>query len=410
MLNITLQASSRKLVGSRRRPSLTLPLILFMLVGVHTARGQNFTTIYNFEGSPDGALPFAGVIQDKTGNIYGTTSYGGAFNAGSVFKVNASGTEETLYSFTGGTDGNTPYGALTLDKFGNLYGTTYVGGSYNLGVIFKVDPTGNETVLHHFAGGDSDGCYPSGKLVGSKGAFYGTTSLCGATFQGVIFKLNKKWQLTVVHSFSGSDGANPFYGGLLKDKAGNFYGVTDYGGNLTCPGGLGCGVVYQLDQQGTLNVLYRFAGGATDGCSPLGSVVMDKSGDLFGITNGCGASNYGTVWHLSNGAESVIHHFAGAPFDGARPVAGLVRDSKGNLYGVTEDGGSTSCGGVGCGAVYRLGRDGTLKLLHSFSYSDGATPDGELFRGPSGKLFGTTYFGGSNSCGSGCGSVWSLTK
>jgi uncharacterized repeat protein (TIGR03803 family) len=238
-----------------------------------------------------------------------------------------------------------------MDEKGNLYGTTSAGGAYSYGTVFKVTPKGTEILLHSFEGGSSDG-------------------------------------------------ESPFYGHLLMDKAGDLYGLTEEGGGGTgCDNfGHGCGVLYKLTQNGTLTVLHSFAGGTSDGCFPLGSVAIDKAGNFYGTTEGCGSSNGGTVWELSKrGTETILHNFAGGYSDGCSPFAGVVLDSKGNLYGDTLE-----CGAVDDGTVWELS-NGTLTLLHSFDSSDGALPVGELLRTAKGELFGTTEFGGTY----GRGVVWS---
>ena len=183
------------------------------------------TVLYSFMGGSDGANPYAGVICGSAGNLYGTTYGGGPTGAGVVYRVNGSGYESVLYGFTGGVDGGNPVGGLILDSAGNLYGTTSGGGSAGAGVVFKLDATGHETVLYSFTGG-ADGGYPcAGVTLDSAGDLYGITTGGGSTGAGVVFKLDAGGQETVLYSFTGgSDGGYPFLGGLILDSAGNLYG------------------------------------------------------------------------------------------------------------------------------------------------------------------------------------------
>ena len=380
---------------------------LVVLVLAALAQAQTFNTLYDFTGGTDGGNPYAGLIQDPAGNLYSTTSEGGDLSCGSkngcgvVFKMNTAGKETVLHSFTR-SDGSGPVAPLTRDKAGNLYGTTFAGGSNGQGAVFKIDKAGSETVLYSFTGG-SDGCNPYQGLVRDKaGNLYGTTESCGSSsFYGTIFKVVSAGKFTVLHVFNGgsSDGANPFYGHLTMDKTGNLYGVTGAGGAS------GKGLLYKLSKKGTFTVLHSFAGGTSDGCSPNGSVVQDKAGNLYGTTFGCGSNSRGTIWKVSkNGNETILHNFAGGTSDGCIPVAGVTRDSKGNLYGV-----ATACGANTYGVLYELGVSGAITLLHSFDSSDGAWPYGEVWRAGNGALFGTTYIGGDLNCNhpNGCGTVWS---
>jgi len=381
---------------------------LVVFVWAALAQAQTFITLYNFTGGPDGDGPFAGVVQDPAGNLYGTTVLGGDLNCyvplgcGVVYEVNTAGTETVLHSFSG-TDGQWPYTPVIRDSEGNIFGTTYNGGSYSYGAVFKIDTAGKETVLHNFTGG-SDGCYPfQGLLRDQAGNLYGTAMACGygELGNGTIFKLDSAGNFTVLHIFTRgtSDGGYPQYGHLTMDKSGNLYGVTYWGGAYDQ------GVLYKLSKKETFTVLHSFAGGTSDGCYPFGSVVQDETGNLYGTTPACGSSNCrsgcGTIWKVSKkGKETVLHSFAGGTSDGCNPQAGVTRDSKGNLYGVT-----TGCGAYNDGALYGLNAKGKFTLLHSFSGgSDGCCPWGEVCGSTKGTLFGTAYSGGTYKL---YGTVWS---
>jgi len=376
-------------------------MIFLVVVGLSAlAQAQTFTTLYNFTGSTDGNVPFAGVIQDSAGNLYGTTNNGGnlncfaPFGCGVVFAMNTAGAETVLYTFSG-ADGDEQNGPLARDSQGNLYGTSWVAGDNGYGNVFKIDSAGNETVLYSFTGG-SDGCVPmQGLVLDASGTLFGTTEACGSSSDGTIFKIDGTGRFTVLHSFTGSpsDGAWPQNGYLSIDEAGNLYGVTASGGAHNK------GALYKLGENGTLTLVHSFAGGTSDGCLPLGTVRQDKSGNLYGTTFQCGSDHLGTIWKLSaKGKETILHNFAGRSRDGCGPQTGLVGDSSGNLYGVTLE-----CGAHNYGTLYELSAKGKLTLLHSFDDSDGAYPVGEVMQTAQGTLFGTTLSGGTYYDGT----VWS---
>jgi uncharacterized repeat protein (TIGR03803 family) len=204
-----------------------------------TNRGKE-TLLHRFAGDLDGANPWAGVVMDAKGNLYGTTVHGGPSNTGTVFEISKSGNETVLYSFTGGADGGHPYAGLVMDAKGNLYGTTFDGGASNAGTVFKLNRAGKETVLHSF-GGSPDGANPyAGVVMDLVGNLYGTTTSGGAfNNAGTIFKVGKSGKEIVLYGFRGSDGANP-YAGLVVDAKGNFYGTTYEGGDW------GVGTVFEL--------------------------------------------------------------------------------------------------------------------------------------------------------------------
>jgi uncharacterized repeat protein (TIGR03803 family) len=370
---------------------------LCFLVGVAAgpAQAQTFTTLYSFTGGSHGNAPFAGVFQDQAGNLYGTTVYGGDLNCfaptgcGVVYKVSPDGTETVLHSFSG-PDGQWPFTPVIRDSKGNIYGAIYNGGVNYYGAVFKIDTAGKETVLYNFAGG-SDGCYPFQGLVRDEaGNLYGTTAGCGygELGYGTIFKVDKAGNFTLLHTFTRetSDGGNPHYGHLTMDKSGNLYGVTLWGGAYDE------GVLYKLSKNETFTLLHSFAGGASDGCNPYGSVVQDETGNLYGTTSGCDSNDYGNIWKVSQKAkETILHSFAGGRSDGCGLQTGVTRDSKGNLYGTTA-----WCGAHNLGTLYQLNAKGKLTLLHSFRKgSDGANPWGEVLRTTKGTLFGVTYDGGT---------------
>jgi uncharacterized repeat protein (TIGR03803 family) len=261
------------------------------------------TVLYSFSGGADGDEPFAGVIRDSAGNLYGTTTFGGTPCAptimgqppscGVVYRLDAAGNYSVLYSFTGGADGGNPYSGVIRDSSGNLYGTTYDGGAGKVGVVFKVDMSGQETVLCSFNG--YDGALPfSGVIRDPGGNLYGTTAGGGGPFgdgEGVVYKLDPSGAITVLYAFpGGADGAETF-AGVIRDRAGNLYGTTFFGGTADA------GVVFELDSAGSYTVLYSFAGGVDRG-NPYGGVIRDERGNLYGTTYYGGPGNRGVVFEL----------------------------------------------------------------------------------------------------------------
>ena len=397
---------------SGRSGGLLLILLSAVTLATTNASAQTLTTLYSFTGGSDGATPIAGLISDPSGNLYGTTQINGAGGAGTVFElVNSSGnyTEKTLYSFTGGSDGGYPFAAgLISDSSGNLYGTTSGGGTSGNGTVFElVNSSGNytEKVLYSFSGGSDGGNPVAGLIADSSGNLYGTTIADGASGNGTVFELvNSSGNYTekVLYSFSGgSDGGNP-PAGLIFDSSGNLYGMTQHGGAA------GNGTVFELVNSSgnyTEKVLYSFAGGS-DGSLPFAGLIFDSSGNLYGTTVFGGASGTGTVFELVNSSgnytEKVLYSFAGGS-DGANPVAGLIADAPGNLYGTTLFGGA-----AGNGTVFELVNSSgnyTEKVLHSFSGSsfsggsDGGQPQDGLIADASGNLYGTTSVGGAGFVG-----------
>jgi uncharacterized repeat protein (TIGR03803 family) len=307
--------------------------------------------LHTFTGGADGGIPNAGVIRDWAGNLYGTTGSGGTANAGVVYKVDPGGHETVLYSFMGGADGAGPSGSLAVDSAGNLYGTAG-GGTGNSGVVYKLDTAGHETVLYSFTGG-TDGSAPAGGVIrDSKGNLYGTTIFGGATGGvGVVFKVDPSGNETVLHSFAcGPDGCGTCpegcepHAGLIFDPAGNLYGTTFFGGPVDG------GVVFKVDPSGNETLLYAFRGGyqvpgGADGGGPYAGVIRDSAGNLYGTTADGGPAGRGVVYKLDPaGIETVLYSFTGGA-DGSQPQAGVIRDSAGSLYGTTSYGGKNS-GGV----------------------------------------------------------------
>jgi uncharacterized repeat protein (TIGR03803 family) len=360
------------------------------------AHAQTLTVLHSFTGgSSDGSSPLAGVVRDSSsGSLYGTTEYGGTSGDGVVFKTTSTGSTSVLHSFTGGsTNGSTPLGGVFRDSSGNLYGTTEYGGTSNAGVVYKITSTGTFSLLHSFTGGSSDGSTPWATVIGdSSGNLYGTTYYGGTSNAGVVYKITSTGSFSVLHSFTGgnTDGANAI-GGLVRDSSGNLYGTTFYGGTSND------GVVFKITSTGTFSVLHSFTGGSSDGANSLAGLIVDSSGNLYGTTEYGGTSGDGVVFKTTpTGSTSVLHSFTGGSTNGSTPLAGVYRDSSGNLYGTTEYGGTSNEG-----VIYKITSTGTFSVLHSFTggSSDGSTPFAVLVMDSSSNLYGTTEYGGTSNAG-----------
>ena len=246
--------------------------------------------------------PLAGLTMGAGGNLFGTTNSGGAGGDGTVFEISASGTESILYSFSVGTDGAYPDAPLAIDSAGNLYGMTYEGGANGDGVVFKltygfdgVTVNYTKSSLYSFRGG-ADGINPDSPLIiDGSGNLYGTTGSGGAANSGVVFRIAPNGAESILYTFSGAaDGGDPA-GGLIMDSAGALYGTTQRGGVF------GYGTVFKLTPRSnssyTETVLYSFSGGL-DGADPLGGLIMDSAGNLYGTTLQGGVGGYGEIFEI----------------------------------------------------------------------------------------------------------------
>ena len=324
-----------------------------LLAASSSAWAAKETVLYSFKGGSDGESPAAGLI-NVGGTLYGTTAEGGfggranycTLGCGTVFSVTPAGAEP-VYSFKGGSDGAYPDAGL-INVGGTLYGTTSGGGAG--GTVFSVTP-GPERVVYSFQGG-GDGTGPFAGLINVGGTLYGTTNGGGATDSGTVFKVTPAGVETVVYAFKGgSDGAYP-YAGLIK-LGGTLYGTTQTGGGNGYEGGVGCGIVFSITPAGAETVVYSFKGGS-DGAWPVAGLIR-VGGTLYGTTwiggNSANSSEgCGTVFKITTaGAEKVVYSFKGE-LDGAAPEAGLI-NVGGTLYGTTNRGGG---GTVGYGTVFAV--------------------------------------------------------
>ena len=404
-------------------------LMILCLTVVSTAMGASTEKVpYNFcrvQLCPDGANPWASLISDAAGNLYGTTLYGGNSNCshgcGVVFELtraNGKWEQKVLRHFENdGKDGYYPFAGLIFDNAGNLYGTTQEGGVDGAGTVFEVMPEKDgkwkEKILHSFLS-TGDGVYPDAALVfGADGKLYGTTYQGGAYGYGTVFRLkpgaNGHWSEKVLHNFdfNGKDGTGPL-AGLIFDRSGNLYGTTQTGGSTNN------GTVFEMTpaKNGSWGekVLYNFTGGL-DGGLPNAGLVFDVTGNLYSTTVAAGyphcyrGGGCGTVFQLTPAARgkwtlATLFSFEGT--DGAFPYSGLIFDAAGNLYGTTNDGGAYSACNLGCGSVFKLAPGHwSESLLHSFDDNgmDGFAPYSGLIMDATGNLYGTTYDGGANGYG-----------
>jgi uncharacterized repeat protein (TIGR03803 family) len=374
---------------------LTLATVLVMIASTQSAHAQTFTTLHTFD-STDGSFPEAGLVQARDGNLYGTTSRDGTSGGGTVFRITPGGTLTTLYNFCsdckGGGYGS--YAGLIQASDGNFYGTASFGGNLTCdggcGTIFKMTQGGTLTTLYNFCPqtGCADGDLPSAVLQASDGDLYGTADLGGIDNKGTVFKITLSGTLTTLHSFTGTDGANP-NAGLVQATDGNFYGAASDGGTN------GNGTVFKITPSGTFTTVYTFDG-TEDGAFP-GALIQASNGNLYGTTYSAGSGFNGTVFEINSaGTLTTLHSFAGP--DGSSPYSGLVQATNGTLYGTTSFGGANSEG-----TIFGITASGVLTVLHSFcsqsSCADGEWPTASLIQDTDGSLYGTASTGGVDLSG-----------
>jgi uncharacterized repeat protein (TIGR03803 family) len=314
------------ILSVRQRRVLAAFAFVFVLAlaTASTAHAQTYNVVYRFAGPPtDGRYPNGDLVRDSAGNLFGTTYEGGSgpcsdryglLGCGTVFKVDKTGKETVLHSFTSGADGGIPQAALIRDAAGNLYGTTTAGGNLNCtgdggnegcGVVFKLDASGKFSVLHTFQGGADDGNTPMARLTLNKGELYGSTIV---------------------------------------------------GGGNGCYGSYGCGTIFKITTAGVETVLYKFTGGA-DGANPFGAPLLDQAGNLYSTTSAGGSFGHGTIFKLDTNRETVLYSFTGKA-DGGFPFGNLIRAGKGTIRGVAGLGGDVSCQPpYGCGVLFSVGYD-----------------------------------------------------
>jgi uncharacterized repeat protein (TIGR03803 family) len=363
--------------------------------------------LYSFTGGNDGGNAATGLVLDRHGNLYGTTVVGGKFACGTVFKLTPQASppwpETVLYNFGCYSDGKNPHGGVTFDPNGNLDGTTVSGGagpscgSSGCGVVFQLTPS-TENVLHSFTGG-KDGFGPGGGVVfDTSGNLYGTTPDGGADSQGIVYEVSRGGRERVIHTFTGGNDGGVGSLGLLLHESSNLYGVTEEGGTH------GAGTAFRLSpaskKRWKLTTLYAFKG-TPDAASPYGGLVADASGNLYGTTYYGGANGLGAVFELTPKTkgryrERVLYSFKGGS-DGSSSTSTLIFGGSGELYGTTSAGG----GSCDCGTIFKVNAaSGKETVLHVFgSGTDGAFPYYGLSKDASDTFYGTTVAGGDSGQG-----------
>jgi uncharacterized repeat protein (TIGR03803 family) len=387
-------------------------IFLFLASVSQAARAQTYKVIHHFTNQgTDGANPYGGPVLDSAGNLYGTTYLGGYWGDGAVYKLSPSGSSWTytsLYNFFPIPDGAGPgFGSLAMGPNGALYGTTESGGGGYFGTVFEIcNCTAREVQIHAFGYG-TDGAQPLGGVVrDAAGNLYGTTSLYGTLGNGTVFEEEwngSTWTESTLYNFTGGDdGASP-PAGVTLDAHGDLYGTTSFGGKYYD------GVIYKLTRRKSgwkQSVLHAFRG-RSDGQYPVGGVVVDEAGNLFGTTFDGGVKGGGTVYEYSPSAAAgskfkTLYSFAGA-YGGPYNKLTLA---NGKIYGFTEAGGAN-----GWGSIWVLtpaeGGGWTFTDLHDFTSSSdgmeggigGAQPYGSVAVDSNGNIFGTTVIGGSTNQG-----------
>jgi uncharacterized repeat protein (TIGR03803 family) len=391
---------------------LTKATPLFVIaLSLATATATTTDVIFSFE-EDEGEYADTDLETDSAGNIYGTTVLGGDFGSGTVFQLRATPNgwvHTVLYSFTSGADGGEPYKGVTLDREGNLYGTTVTGGSGNCeggcGVVYKLINSGGtwtQTVIHAFTGGD-DGSGPGARVtVDQAGKIYGMTPTGGAYGLGTIYKIHQAggaWKFKVIHSFTGGDDGATGSAGRMILRRGRLYGAA------TAGGAHGSGVIFELSPRGVgewdFRTIYAFKG-QPDGSFPYGALLFDPSGKIYGTTYYGGANGIGAVYELSpqrmgEWDENVIYSFQDGT-DGNSPISNLVFDTAGNLYGTTSE------GGLGSGTIFKLSPVGGGQWIESVVHAFEGPPDGAFaYNGMVvdrfGNFYGATVHGGDDDDG-----------
>jgi len=396
----------------------SLILFLFYFVSAIVSSAQTFTTLHSFSGGTNGSVPYGAPVQGINGDLFGTANgaEAAANGDGTVYAISTTGSLTTLHSFcptSPCTDGSQPAAGLVQDSSGNFYGITQYGGSNGEGSIFKITATGTLTTVYSFCvmSGCTDGETPgAGPLVLTNGLLYGTTYYGGQFGKGVIYKITTGGTLTTLYSFCSTsdcaDGANPT-GGLALGSDGNFYGETDFGGAQNQ------GTIFKVTSAGKLTTLHSFCSltSCADGSQPVAGLVQATNGNFYGTTTGFGGGStaLGTVFQITtSGKLTTLHSFDGS--DGDFPEAPLIQASDGNFYGTTYQGGMFEGG-----TIFKITPGGTLTPLYNFcsmtACVDGEYPQfGALTQDTNGNLYGVAAYGGTNTtCANGCGVFYSLS-
>jgi uncharacterized repeat protein (TIGR03803 family) len=393
-----IKANSHHLRNCRLAKIASIGLLLFLCASIASS-AQTFKTLVTFNGN-NGKLPQGPLVQATNGDFYGTTNQGGAYGYGSVFKANPAGKLTTLHSFCSQgnpcPDGSNPRSGLVQAASGEFYGTTFNGGLYASGTVFKMTAQGKLTTIYNFCSTNeaarcADGSDPIGGLVqASNGDLYGTTSAGGVHGLGSIFKVNSRGKLTTIYSFHYDSGEQPL-ATLVQANNGNLYGTTLLGGTNRH------GAIFELTPEGSEATLYSFCkGDCAIGNQPWAGLMQATDGNLYGATTGPGS-----VFKLTlDGTVTQVYGFCSLAncADGSSVVGTLVQGTDGNFYGGTIDGGAHDQSGT----IFQLTPEGQLTTLYSFcaktGCADGAMPS-SLIQSTSGTFYGTTEAGGMNQNG-----------
>ncbi len=379
----------------------------------HSARAATTQVIYSFAGDEDGEYTDTDLVMDSAGNLYGTSVQGGAYGGGTVWELSPSGnswTHKILYSFTGGADGGEPYKGVTLDAYGNLYGTAVTGGGGSCeggcGVAYRLTNNGGtwtQSIIHTFTGGD-DGSGPGARLtVTDSGLIFGMAPTGGQYGCGTIYEIyphHRGLKFRVIHAFNGTDGIGGSAGALVLHND-TLYGAATAGGVY------GDGTIYQITRNSNshwkFSVIYNFKG-EPDAGFPYGGLMFDGLGNIYGTTYYDGANDVGAVYELSptdkrEWKERLLYSFKEGGGDGNSSIANLVSDTAGNLYGTTSEGGT-----AGKGVIFALtpgARHGwSESVVHSFAGPpDGAFAYNGMVGDGAGNFYGATVHGGADDEG-----------
>lgn len=361
-----------------REPLLKVLLTCIFLFGFESgvSAAPTFTDLHNFNCALEGCNPeYDGLAQGRDGNLYGTAYSGGSYGLGSVFKVTPTGTVTTIYNFDG-TTGSDPFAGLTLGTDGNLYGTTFDGGSFGYGTIFKITPAGTLTVLHNFGSVAEDGAYPyTHPTQDTDGSFYGVTSYGAVANYGVAYKISSSGVYKIINGATLATSAN-----LIRASDGNFYGTSI----------ITCNCVFKMTTTGKVSIIYSFDG--AHGSRSFGPVVQGTDGNLYGMTYAGGTSDQGVVFKLTMKGAITVLLYADANF--GNPYTGLLAATDGHFYGATSSGGTS-----GYGVLFKITKTGTSTVESNIDATLGAELRATPMQHTNGKIYGLTFGGGVNGQG-----------